>query len=69
MRVSAVHRSKMTAFSVGGQAKLSLPAGMTTANFAVGDWVLADPQSHKISRRLDRHSLLQRQTVGGGSCN
>jgi len=64
MRVSAVHRSKMTAFSAGGQAKLSLPAGMTTANFAVGDWVLADPNSHKISRLLGRHSLLQRQTVG-----
>ncbi|WOI33368.1 ribosome small subunit-dependent GTPase A [Tritonibacter scottomollicae] len=64
MRVSAVHRSKMTAVSVDGQAKLSLPAAMTTADFAVGDWVLADPHSYQLSRRLDRHSLLQRQTVG-----
>ncbi len=64
MRVSAVHRSKMTAFAVGGQAKLSPPAGMTTADFAVGDWVLADPQNRQIARLLDRHSLLQRQTVG-----
>lgn len=64
MRVSAVHRSKMTAFSVGGQAKVSPPAGMTTADFAVGDWVLTDPQNRQISRLLDRHSLLQRQTVG-----
>lgn len=64
MRVSSVHRSKITAFSVGGRAKLSLPAGMTTASFAVGDWVLADPQSHQISRLLDRHSLLQRKTAG-----
>ena len=47
MRVSAVHRSKMTAVSVDGQAKLSLPAAMTTADFAVGDWVLADPHSHQ----------------------
>ncbi|TNJ38579.1 ribosome small subunit-dependent GTPase A [Phaeobacter sp. B1627] len=64
MRISAVHRSKLTALSVAGQVKVSLPAAMTTADFAVGDWVLADPQSHIISRRLDRHSLLQRQTVG-----
>lgn len=64
MRIAAVHRSTMTAFSVGGRVRLSLPTGMTTANFAVGDWVLADPQSHQITRLLDRHSLLQRQTVG-----
>lgn len=64
MRVAAVHRSTMTAFRVGGRAKLSLPAGMTTANFAVGDWVVADPDGLQISRLLERHSLLQRQTVG-----
>lgn len=64
MRIAAVHRSTMTAFSVGDRAKLGLPAGMTTANFAVGDWVLVDPNSLQISRLLDRHSLLQRQTVG-----
>lgn len=64
MRISAVHRSKMTAFSVGGQAKVSPPVGMTTADFAVGDWVLTDPHLRQISRLLDRHSLLQRQTVG-----
>ncbi len=64
MRVAAVHRSTMTAFRVGGRAKLSLPAGMTTANFAVGDWVLADPDGLQISRLLERRSLLQRQTVG-----
>ncbi|MAW08416.1 MAG: ribosome small subunit-dependent GTPase A [Halobacteriovoraceae bacterium] len=64
MRISAVHRSKMTAFSVAGQAKLFPPQGMTTADFAVGDWVLVDPQSCQIVRLLNRHSLLQRQTVG-----
>ncbi len=64
MRISVVHRSRMRAFSVGGQAKLSPPVGMTTAEFAVGDWVLVDPHSHQITRLLDRHSLLHRQTVG-----
>ena len=64
MRIAAVHRSTMTAFSIDGRVRISLPAGMTTANFAVGDWVLADPNSLQISRLLDRHSLLQRQTVG-----
>lgn len=67
LRIAAIHRSRMTAESVSGPVKLDLPAHMNTAHFAVGDWILADPQSHMLIRLLERRSLLQRQTVGGRS--
>jgi ribosome biogenesis GTPase / thiamine phosphate phosphatase len=67
LRVAAIHRSRATAESVNGPVKLTLPAHLNTANFAVGDWILADPQSHLLIRLLERRSLLQRQTIGARS--
>jgi ribosome biogenesis GTPase / thiamine phosphate phosphatase len=67
LRVAAVHRSKLIAVSVSGPVKLSLPAHKNTANFAVGDWILADPQSYLLIRLLERRSLFQRQTAGARS--
>lgn len=64
MRVATVHRSRMTGLSTIGTVRVGLPAHVNTAQFAVGDWVLADPQSHLLIRRLERRSLLERQTVG-----
>ena len=64
LRVATVHRARMSAISQDGPVKLRLPARSNTAEFAVGDWVLADPQDHSLIRRLDRQSLLERQTVG-----
>lgn len=54
----------MTAQSEAGPVKLRLPSKTNTADFAVGDWVLADPRTHMLVRRLERHTLLQRQTEG-----
>jgi ribosome biogenesis GTPase len=65
MRVARLHRSRMGAQSVAGAVRLDLPHGMRTAEFAVGDWVLVDPESQTVVRRLDRHALLQRKTEGG----
>lgn len=67
MRISAVHRSRLTAVSEVGPERLSLPSNANITDFAVGDWVLIDPATHVLVRRLDRQTLLQRQTEGGRS--
>lgn len=64
LRIATVHRARMTAESIYGPVKLKLPAKANTADFAVGDWILAQAGSNLLIRRLDRHSLLERQTVG-----
>jgi ribosome biogenesis GTPase len=65
LRIATVHRSRMTAISEHGPIKLRLPAHVNTTDFAVGDWVLAEPDTNLLIRRLERRSVLQRQTVGG----
>lgn len=66
-RVASVHRARVEAIDVTGQVKLELPANATTADFAVGDWVLADPRSDMLVSRLDRKTLFQRRPeVGRG---
>ena len=65
MRIATVHRSRLTAESQGGSARLTLAANVKTTDFAVGDWVLVEPDTHMLVRRLDRQALLQRRTEGG----
>lgn len=67
IRISAVHRSMLTAVSEVGPVRLSLPSNANIAEFAVGDWGLIDPATHMLVRRLDRRTLLQRRTEGGRS--
>ncbi len=64
MRIATVHRSHMTAVSEIWPVKLNLPANTPTADFAVGDWVLVDPETRIVLRRLERRTLLQRWTQG-----
>lgn len=64
LRIATVHRSRVTAESEDGVVKINLPAHSKTTDFAVGDWVLADPVSDMFIRRLDRHTLLDRHTEG-----
>ena len=64
LRIATVHRSRMTAVSLAGPVRLTLPTGMKTTDYAVGDWIIAEPQTHLLVRRLDRHALLQRKTEG-----
>lgn len=64
LRIATVHRSRLTAEAETGPVKVNLPAASKTTDFAVGDWVLADPETHMFVRRLDRRALLQRQTEG-----
>lgn len=65
MRIATVHRARMTAESVQGTIRLKLSPQANTADFAVGDWVLVDPDTDLVIRRLDRKTLLQRRTEGG----
>ena len=63
-RVDAVHRSRLTALNETGQVDLVTPTHTDTAAYAVGDWVLVDPISHALGRRLARKTLLQRRGEG-----
>ena len=50
--------------SPAGLIKLTLPVHASTGDFAVGDWVLVDPQTHVPSRRLGRKSVMERHVEG-----
>lgn len=63
-RIALVHRSRLAAETGGGQVRLGLSANVNTADFAVGDWVLIEPDTQRLMRRLDRRTLLQRRTEG-----
>lgn len=65
MRIATVHRARLGAISTSGQVRLVLGAQVRTTDFAVGDWVLVDPDTLELGRRLDRASLLERHTAGG----
>lgn len=64
MRIATVHRSRMTAESEVGPVKLSLPPQANTTDFAVGDWVLVEPRTRLLIRRLERRTLLHRLAAG-----
>ena len=61
MRIASVHRSRLSAQTGQDQIRLELPLHVTTNDFAVGDWVLVDPDSRVAVRRLERASLLRRR--------
>ncbi|MDT8857210.1 ribosome small subunit-dependent GTPase A [Paracoccaceae bacterium Fryx2] len=65
MRLSTVHRARLTALSPGRAEaiRLTLPTHSATTDFAVGDWVLVDPETRLLHRRLERHTLLDRRTA------
>lgn len=64
LRIATVHRSRMTAESTQGPVRLTLPPKLKTTDYAVGDWIVAEPDTHLIVRRLERHALLQRKIEG-----
>lgn len=64
MRIATVHRSRLTALSPTGPARLTLPVHVNTGDFAVGDWVLVDAPTLTLRRRLDRRTVLERRVEG-----
>lgn len=63
-RIASVHRARVEAIHAGGNGDLGLPHHSNTADFAVGDWVLANPVTGEFVRRLERKTVLQRRTEG-----
>ena len=66
-RLTSVHRARVEALSEAGPLTLFLRPDMPMADLAVGDWVLVDQHAHRVHRRLDRNSLLQRRAAGTGA--
>lgn len=64
MRIATVHRARLTAIGENGPVRLVLQPHTNTGDFAVGDWVLADPHTRLLGRRLTRKSVLARHTAG-----
>jgi ribosome biogenesis GTPase len=63
-RIDAVHRTRLTALAPAGQIEIVMPPRSDTSDYAVGDWVLADPLTRLLARRLERRTLLQRPGEG-----
>ncbi len=61
-RIATVHRDRVNALSEIGPLELTLDPGITTAAVAVGDWVLAAPKQHRLTRVLERKTELSRST-------
>jgi ribosome biogenesis GTPase len=63
-RVSAVHRSRLTAIFEGGARPLATPSGLSTGDIAVGDWIAAQPDAPQAVALLPRATLLSRRAAG-----
>jgi ribosome biogenesis GTPase len=64
MRIAAIHRSRLTALWQAGSVELTLAVHANTGDFTVGDWVLADPRTQTLHRRLSRKTVMKRRTEG-----
>ncbi|MCB1339154.1 MAG: ribosome small subunit-dependent GTPase A [Maritimibacter sp.] len=63
-RVTAVHRDRIDTLTEAGPRVLTLPPGHSAGEIAVGDWVLIEPETDRVARRLERTSLLHRKAAG-----
>ncbi len=64
LRLSGVERSRATGLGEAGAITLQFPPDLSAGSVAVGDWVLAEPETARICRVLDRRSLLTRKAAG-----
>ena len=65
VRLTSVHRARVEGLGESGPITLFLRPDMPMADLAVGDWVLHD--TARITRILDRNSLMQRRAAGSGA--
>jgi ribosome biogenesis GTPase len=63
VRITAVHRDRADALGEDGEFSLIPSAELSTADLAVGDWVLAD-DAGRITQVLDRQTELSRRAAG-----
>ncbi len=68
MRVTEVHRTRLRAFAEPNPdrsaLRLVLPSAITSAEVAVGDWVMVENDTLRVSRVLERLSVLSRRAAG-----
>lgn len=64
-RIAMLHKSRAEVLGENGAAALRFPPDMTSADVAVGDWVLAN--DGRICLVLPRHSVLRRRAAGTGT--
>lgn len=67
VRIAHIHRARMSGHSANGPVDLALPANRATGDYAVGDFVLAEPRDFVVRRRLARTSLLTRRMSDGST--
>lgn len=67
VRVTQVHRDRISGLSVHGPIDLALPSNSPTGDYAVGDFVLVEPAEFRVRRLLARRSLLTRRTGDGAT--
>lgn len=67
-RVTSVHRSMIAVLGEYGECNVTLPGNLplddSTAAITVGDWVLVERTAPRISRVLERASLIARMSAG-----
>jgi len=64
LRLGGVERSRANGLGAAGAMTLQFPPDLSAGEVAVGDWVLADPQTLRIARVLARRALLSRKAAG-----
>lgn len=67
-RVVGVHRSAITVLGERGESSVTLPGVLATeaSPLTVGDWVMVENDAPRITRVLDRASLISRLSAGTG---
>ncbi len=60
MHITKVHRVRLHAEAEDGNHVIMPTKNQNAAHFAVGDWILVNPVSDQILRRLERENILQR---------
>jgi ribosome biogenesis GTPase len=64
LRITAVQRASATGLGPLGEVALVYPPGLSAGSVAVGDWVLREPDSHRIARLLTRETSISRRAAG-----
>lgn len=64
LRVSEVHRSAMDAIGVMGPRRVQMNGDLFDHGVAVGDWILAERDSDRPDRVLERRSEIKRRAAG-----
>lgn len=64
VRVVAVHRGRIEVAGQGGNRSLPLSGKSVALDITVGDWLIVDPASSSVARRLERFALFRRRAAG-----